>query len=199
MNETGSKDGFFPFLRLSIGHLKITQILFLEIESLLFWIFNTIPGFLGFTLRSGIYKILLKRLDGFAWIQPRVTVVHSNRLKVGKFFAVNSGTYINAMGGITIGNYVIIGPNVTISSGKHLIDGRFPPICSRPSALMPVVIEDDVWIGAGAVILPGVTLKKGTVIGANSVVTKDTEEYSVVAGAPASKIRFRDDKSEKNI
>jgi maltose O-acetyltransferase len=56
-----------------------------------------------------------------------------------------------------------------------------------------IIIEDDVWIGAGAVIMPGVTLRRGTVVGANSVVTKDTEEYAVVVGAPARKIRSRAD------
>jgi maltose O-acetyltransferase len=189
-----SKEGFVSFLRGLIGHLKITEVLFLELESLLLWLFNSFPCFLGFALRSGIYKLLLKELGGFAWIQSRVTVVYSYKLKVGKFFAVNSGTYINAMGGITIGDHVVIGPNVTISSGKHPIEGKLPPIITRPSNPLPIIIEDDVWIGAGAAILPGITLKKGTVVGANSVVTRDTEEYSVVVGAPARKVRLRFDK-----
>jgi acetyltransferase-like isoleucine patch superfamily enzyme len=54
-----------------------------------------------------------------------------------------------------------------------------------------VVIEDDVWIGAGAKILDGVTLRKGSVIGAGAVVTKSTESYGVYAGVPAKLIKFR--------
>ncbi|HVA26972.1 MAG TPA: acyltransferase [Candidatus Baltobacteraceae bacterium] len=63
---------------------------------------------------------------------------------------------------------------------------------ARPSVPKPIRIEDDVWIGAGAVILPGVVVRRGSVIGANAVVTRDTEEYSVNVGIPAKKIRSRD-------
>ena len=92
---------------------------------------------------------------------------------------------------ITLGSYVLIGSNVTISSGRHPIDGKAPPIFSRETIPLPIVIEDDVWIGAGAVIMPGVTLRKGTVVGANAVVTRSTEEFAVVVGAPARQIKTR--------
>ena len=78
------------------------------------------------------------------------------------------------------------------ASGQHPIEGRMPPVFARPVIPKAIVIEDDVWIGAGAVIMPGTTLRRGTVVGANAVVTRDTEEYSVVVGAPAKKIRTRD-------
>jgi len=185
------KDGFVSFLKEKIGHIKIREIIFSEVEGWLIWLFGSFPGVIGFSLRTMVYKLLFKKLKGFAWIQPRVTFIQTNRLKIGRFFAVNSGTYINAIGGITIGDYVLIGSNVTISSGMHPIDGQGVPVISRPSKPMPIKIEDDVWIGAGVVIMPGITLKKGTVVGANAVVTKDTEEYAVVVGAPAKKIRIR--------
>jgi acetyltransferase-like isoleucine patch superfamily enzyme len=111
-------------------------------------------------------------------------------------FGCNSGTYINAIGGILMGDFVLIGTNVTISSGFHPVEGKIPEIFLRPVIPKPIIIEDDVWIGANVVIMPGVILKKGTVVGAGSVVTKDTEEYSVVIGSPARKIRNRLDCSE---
>ncbi|MFX5587290.1 DapH/DapD/GlmU-related protein, partial [Acinetobacter baumannii] len=74
------------------------------------------------------------------------------------------------------GSYVLIGSNVTISSGQHPIEGELPPVFARQSIPKKIVIGDDVWIGAGAVIMPGVTIARGTVIGANAVVTRDTEE-----------------------
>ena len=55
----------------------------------------------------------------------------------------------------------------------------------------PIIIEDDVWIGAHCIILPGVTIKKGSIIGANSVVKEDTEELSINAGRPAKLISHR--------
>ncbi len=54
-----------------------------------------------------------------------------------------------------------------------------------------IIIEDDVWIGANSVILPGVTIKKGAIIGAGSVVTKDVPQYAIVCGNPAHIIRYR--------
>lgn len=179
------------FLREKFGHIKLSHFIFLEIEGFLLWISNGMPGTIGFILRSAITKMLFKRKDGFSWIRPRVTLVETNRLEIGKHLGINSGSYINAIGGITIGDYVLIGSNVTISSGMHPIEGKLPPVFARAVISKPIVIENDVFIGAGAVIMHGVTLRKGTVVGANSVVTKDTEEYSVVVGAPAKKIRNR--------
>ena len=90
-----------------------------------------------------------------------------------------------------VSNRLVIGDNVTISAnvfitttGLNLDD--FP---RKQHYSDEVVISDDVWIGAGAIILPSIKLKKGCVIGAGSIVTKDTEEYCIYAGNPAKKIR----------
>jgi acetyltransferase-like isoleucine patch superfamily enzyme len=181
----------FDFLKGKIGHYRFGELIYSQWEAFLLWISDGLPGFPGFVLRSLICRILFKRLGGFAWIQPRVVFVHTERLSVGKMFGANSGTYINAIGGIVMGDHVLIGSNVTISSGRHPIDGAEPPVFARPCEPLPIIIEDDVWIAAGAVILPGITLRKGTVVGANAVVTKSTEAYAIMAGAPARKIRSR--------
>lgn len=179
------------FLRDKIGHLRPRDLAFSQLEALVVWLVGGLPGVPGFAMRTFAYRLLFKRLAGFAWIQPRVTFVQSDRLSVGSHFGINSGSYVNAIGGLTIGDYVLIGSNVTISSGMHPIEGTEPPVFARPAVPKAIVIEDDVWIGAGAVIMPGVTLRTGTVVGANSVVTKDTEPYAVVVGAPARMIRSR--------
>ena len=165
--------------------------IFLEIEAWVLWLVGGLPGAFGFGCRWIALKLLAHRVEGFCWVQHGVTFVHTNRLKIGRHFGCNTGTYINAVGGITMGDYVLLGSNVTISSGIHPIDGALPPVYARPTVPKEIRIEDDVWIAAGAVILPGVTLKKGTVIGANAVVTEDTEAYGVYAGMPARKLRSR--------
>lgn len=111
------------------------------------------------------------------------------------------GTYVHmwCLGGISIGNRVMIGSHTAITSITHDYtqeDMRFSPTIRKP-----VVIEDDVWIGTHSIILPGVTVGKGAVIGANSVVTKDVEPYSIVIGSPAKHLKFRDIKSitENNV
>jgi acetyltransferase-like isoleucine patch superfamily enzyme len=96
---------------------------------------------------------------------------------------------------IQIGNKVMFGPYVTVLGGNHNTReaGRFMfDVSEKREGDDPgVVIEDDVWVGAGAVILGGVTLGRGSIVGAGSVVTKSVPPYSIVAGCPARVIRFR--------
>jgi maltose O-acetyltransferase len=179
------------FVRAKIWRLGFRELMFYQLEATLLWIVGGLPGLPGFALRWLVLKCLTKRLSGFCWVQPGVTFVQTNQLQIGRHFGCNTGTYINAVGGISMGDYVLIGSNVTISSGEHPIEGRLPPVYARPTIGKAIRIEDAVWIGAGSVILSGITLSRGTVIGANSVVTKDTEEYSIYAGAPARKLRSR--------
>ena len=110
--------------------------------------------------------------------------------RAGKSFAVNHNSSILFGGGIEIGDYVMIAPNVTITSGGHSID-RDLIMMKQESLFSKVIIEDDVWIGSNSVILPGVKLAKGTVVGAGSVVTKDSEPFSIIAGVPAKIIKYR--------
>lgn len=182
---------YLAFLKGKAKGYSLWEMIRLELESLAFGLGALIPTTLGVIIRAVLCKTFLASCRGFSWIQPRVIIVHSDRISVGSHFGVNSGTYINGVGGLEIGSHVLIGSNVTISSGQHPIEGRHPEIFSRQSIPRKITIGDDVWIGAGAVIMPGVKIANGTVIGANAVVTKDTPEYSVVAGAPAKVLRLR--------
>ena len=105
-----------------------------------------------------------------------------------------------------IGNYCSFGPGSKIGLGEHSIDlvSTYPRMGDGKGKMQlfdlsnPTVIGHDVWIGANAVIRQGVMVGNGAVIGAGSVVTKDVEPYSVVAGIPARKIRdrFSDEKKK---
>ena len=86
-----------------------------------------------------------------------------------------------------IGARVSIAPRVTIVTSSHPNRSRIRPVA--PVARAPVYIDDDAWIGAGAVILPGVRIGRGAVIGANAVVSRDVEPLAVVAGQPAQLVR----------
>ena len=105
-----------------------------------------------------------------------------------------SGIGINASlsGEVTIGSHVMMGPEVMIYTYGHQFDDlEKPMIFQGNSEPKPVRIEDDVWIGARAIILPGVTIGRGSIIGAGSVVTKDVPAYAVMGGNPAKMIRMR--------
>jgi len=100
---------------------------------------------------------------------------------------------------IIIGNHVVFGPEVMIQAGNHRMDlvGRYMDTIQahekRPEDDRDVVIEDDVWVGARALILNGVTIHRGAVVAAGAVVTRDVPPYAIVGGVPAQVIRYRFD------
>lgn len=128
------------------------------------------------------------------------TVVAVASKKVESFITVGSNTYIGennnlraADGIIEIGNGCLISQGITIVTSNHDIKKSLPiSQQSWVSKKGKITISDDVWIGANAVILPDVTIGKGAVVAAGSVVTKDIPEYSIVAGIPAKIIKYRE-------
>jgi acyl-[acyl carrier protein]--UDP-N-acetylglucosamine O-acyltransferase len=116
-----------------------------------------------------------------------------NHIIIGKRVAINEYNNLRAAGGdIRIGNYcqiaqfcTLVAINHTVDTDQYMIDA--PWETSRTS----IDIEDDVWIGANCVILPGVTIGRGAVIGAGSVVTKSVPAYSIYVGNPARFLRMR--------
>lgn len=96
---------------------------------------------------------------------------------------------------ITIGNKVMFGPNVTVVGGDHNISviGKymFDVKEKMPGDDLPVYIQDDVWIGTGAIILKGVTIGSGSLVAAGALVKSDVPKYSIVAGVPARIIKSR--------
>lgn len=122
------------------------------------------------------------------------TIVLGNDVYIGP------GAVLSAsVSGIVFGNKIQLGPNVTMMGGDHNISviGRYmyDVIEKLPENDVPIVIEDDVWIGTGAIILKGVTIGEGAVVAAGSVVNKDVPAFSIVGGVPAKvlKMRFRAD------
>jgi acetyltransferase-like isoleucine patch superfamily enzyme len=97
--------------------------------------------------------------------------------------------------GILIGNKVMFGPRVMVMGGDHNIsevgEYMFDVKIKRASNDLPICVEDDVWVGAGAIILKGVTIGHGSVVAAGSVVTKSVAPYSIVGGNPAKLLRYR--------
>jgi maltose O-acetyltransferase len=106
----------------------------------------------------------------------------------------NSGVGINAQisRGVTIGKYVMMGPEVVMLTTGHRHD-RFdlPMGVQGGSEIRPIIIDDDVWIGQRVIILPGVTIGRGSIIGAGAIVTKSFPPYSVIGGNPAKLIKTR--------
>jgi len=123
-------------------------------------------------------------------IDKSTTVFPPFHTNVGRFIRLGRNVFINHacsfldLGGITIEDDVMIGPRVNITSENHPVE------VSERKTLVPdaVVIKRNAWIGAGATILPGVTVGENSVVAAGAVVTKDVLANTVVAGVPAKKI-----------
>lgn len=111
----------------------------------------------------------------------------SPNVRIGDGTFVNAGCRFVGRGNIDIGCNVLIGPEVMIITSSHPVDSCGQ--VSREPHYTPVRIADRCWIGARALILPGVTIGEGTVIGAGAVVTGDCEPGAVYVGVPARKIR----------
>ncbi|MBC2717950.1 MAG: acyltransferase [Desulfobacteraceae bacterium] len=146
-------------------------------------------------IRWGLYRLLFKELKSFPLIYPNVFLTHTYGLKVGKSFSINSGALIDARGGVTMGDSVMVGPYAVIISSEHDFKQIDSPMSSRNHILKPVVISDDVWIGTHAVIKAGVTIGTGAVISAGAVVTRDVGAYQIVGGVPAKVIGDREEQT----
>lgn len=133
------------------------------------------------------YEELLRKLfptmgDGTRVNTP-LTVVRANNVKIGKRVIIMNGCLMMSAGGITIDDDAQIAANVQLISNNHDLVDRMVITCK------PIHICRRAWIGAGATILPGVTVGENSVVGAGSVVTHDVEPNTIVAGNPARVIR----------
>ena len=99
------------------------------------------------------------------------------------------GIHCTVIGPVCIGNHVNLAQGITVTALNHNFADSSRKIDEQGISTKPVVIGDDVWIGANAVILPGVTIGRHVVVAAGAVVTKDVPDYSLVAGVPAKEIK----------
>ncbi len=156
-------------------------------SAIAFYCYN---GFVSHVPFYGIRHWYLRRVLRIA-IGPK-SAIHmgcfftGNNIHIGNDTVINRDTYLDGRGKLSIGSKVAISPNAYIITLDH--DPQSECFSALPE---PVVIEDYVWIGARAMVLPGITIRKGAVIGAGAVVTKDVEEFSIVAGVPAKTIGKR--------
>lgn len=113
-------------------------------------------------------------------------------LKIGNNVGIEHDCELDYSGGLEIGNNVWISEGVLVSTHKHIVKTREEKK-KQPTEYLPLIIEDEVWVGARAIILPGVMkIARGAVIGAGAIVTKDVAEWTVVAGNPARPISTRE-------
>lgn len=224
------------YVRRLVGSERLSDLLVYEfMELFVMWI----PGAIGFVLRNGLFKLLLKQTGGKDYFSHHITIRGGKKItigrnvfldsyvtldvkditcrgieigdntyierfcvittgvgetgcvKVGSNCSIGPGTAIYGQGGVTIGNNVMIAPQGYIVASSHLFHDIDRPICEQGFIAKGVVVEDDVWLGAGVKVLDGVRIGKGSIIGAGAVVNRDIEPYSIAVGIPARVIKKR--------
>ena len=118
-------------------------------------------------------------------------LTYGGNITIGNYCSVNPYTVLYGQGNLTIGNNVRIATQCVIIPSNHKFADPNTPIMAQGLINKGIVIEDDVWLGCGVRVLDGVTIAKGCVIGAGSVVTKSTEPFGIYAGIPAKLIKKR--------
>ena len=156
---------------------------------------NLVSNILGNDVLSCWLRRKLLRLLG-AQLGPGTVIrgggyFYGGKLTTGARCQINRGCYFDFTGSITFGNDVVVGHGVTFITAEHQIENaarRAGPVSGRP-----IVVQDGAWIGANSTVLPGVTIGRGAVVGAGSMVTKDISPNVVVVGVPAKVIRDLED------
>lgn len=129
--------------------------------------------------------------DGTAILPYAMLLTCGGSISFGEQCSVNPFCMLYGHGGLTIGNFVRIATHVVIIPANHRFDDLELPITKQGVTKTGIVIEDDVWIGAGVTILDGVRIRRGCVVAAGAVVDTDCGPYEVVGGVPAKVIKRR--------
>lgn len=155
---------------------------------------GAIPGRIGSALRTRFYGFGNRGRQIF--IAEGFWAEYPDRIHIADSVGINRGCFINAGGGVTLDDWVLIGPGVTIYSQTHDLDGDpSTPLALKGDVRKPVHLARGAWLGANVTVLPGVTIGENAVVAAGAVVTRDVPPNSVVGGVPATVIRRRETSS----
>jgi len=183
---------------LEFGKMKLTQMI-IGIYRFIYW---------------AIFWNTYEELHLSCFISPSAVIRTKRSVRLGNDCLIRKGTSISGrsiilgnnvrlgygshiFGGddiIQIGNDVMIAPNVVIAGGYHGTDrSGVPMVFQKGVSKGPIIIGNDIWLGANSVILSNITIGEGVIVGAGSVVTEDIPDFAVVAGNPARIIKYREE------
>lgn len=148
-----------------------------------------VPGPVGAGLRYVLAARLARQVGTVVLFGPQVEVAGWDQLMIGSNVSIHRGCYVDATGGLSIGDDVSIAHACSILTSEHTWDDPTRPIRDNPLRLAPVRIESDVWLGCGVRLLAGVTVHSRSVLAAGAVVTRDVPPRTVVGGVPARPLR----------
>lgn len=157
----------------------------------LFEHYRGMKGAKGMAVRYVLLKSIARSCGDNVSIHPGVYLLCPQRLSVGNNVSIHPMCYLDATGGLTIGNDVSIAHGCSLLSTSHRYDALDVPIKDQPYKVDETVIRDNVWLGAKATVVCGMTVESGAIVGANAVVTHPVPANTIAAGAPARAIKTR--------
>lgn len=157
-------------------------------EYVLFWL-HCVSNVPSHHIRRFFYRLAGMKIGKGSTMHTGARFYMPAGIVIGKDTIIGEGVVLDGRAPLRIGDHVDFASEVMIYNGEHdLNDERFKPVFA------PVTIEDYVFVGPRAIILPGVTIGKGAVVGAGAVVTKDVRPFAIVGGVPAKEIGERQNK-----
>lgn len=191
MKKQTGRDTFNKYENIIVFISKMFGVLPRKIRNVLFVSFRNIKGKKGILLRYVLLKTLAKKVGKNVAIHENVYLLNVNELVVGTNVSIHPQCYIECFGSIEIGDDVSIAHNTTIMSVEHKYTDENLSIKYQGIEKVKTSIRSNVWIGAKAIILAGVTVMSGSIVGAGAVVTKDVDENTIVVGNPAHVLKKR--------
>jgi maltose O-acetyltransferase len=154
-------------------------------------ILTYVPGLIGIAGRKHFYNSCLKQGAADLLLLPGAIIDNAHNVEFGENVSIARNVWLNGACSIKIGNNSGIGPQTLIHTANHNYENPDLLFKDQGHTFKPVVLEDDVWLAAGVIVLPGTRIGRGTIVVAGSVVSGNIEPFSVMAGFPARKIGSR--------
>lgn len=155
------------------------------------WLLGCIPLQLGVRLRASFMRPFFAHLGSDVIFHQGIRVTSPEKVSIGAHCSFGQGVFITGGGGVRIGDWVGFGPDVKVWSVNHRFDDPDTPWQLQGWNAKEVVVEDDVWLGANVFVMPGVTIHKGAIISAGTVVNKSVPAFALVAGNPGRVVGWR--------
>jgi acetyltransferase-like isoleucine patch superfamily enzyme len=162
-----------------------------ELEWMFLVILMALPLRFGQWARSCLLRFFLKSLGRNTVFQSGARIFSPENVSVGSNCNFAQDIFITGGGGVTIGDWVGFGPDVKVWSVNHRFEDPDTPWLLQGHEAKAVVIEDDVWLAAGVFVMPGVTIGRGAIVSAYSVVNKSLPPYALASGNPARVVGWR--------
>lgn len=182
------------FNKIAPAIMLLVRVISLLPTKVLKWLlsfFQQTKGNKGLLIRYILFRSISPKCGDNVSIHPNVYLFYPEKLSLGKNVSIHPFCYIDAVGDINIGDDVSIAHGTSILSSTHEYVRKDLLIKDQGMVMAKTVISSNVWVGAKATILCGVTISSGSIIGSGAVVTKGVSEDSVVGGVPAKWIKQR--------